>query len=443
MQLTTALSLANGYAPNTEELGKLSDILCPDFINQCLETSGVATIRKRRIPLDMAVWTVIAMSMYRQDPVWSIVSKAQLMLPGKKPLVAPSAVVQARQRLGADSVKEVFHQSQKMWHKKAEHPTWSGLTLLGVDGVVWRTPDTEDNRETFKCPSNQNGDGTFPQVRMVCQMELTSHLLVASAFDSYKTNEMVLAEKLIETTPDNSLTLFDRGFYSLGLLNRWHQTGRQRHWLMPMRKGTQFTVVRKLGRNDKIIELKSTAQAKKKFSDLTDSIQVRLLTKTIKGKEVNILTSMTDCMRFPSAEIVDLYAHRWEIEVGYREMKSSLLKNEFTLRSKKPEMVKQELWGLLLGYNIIRYQMVNMAKTIPGITANQLSFTTSASAIIHLIYGFWLESAGMIPKRINHLLDETEHHVLPIKREDRIYPRSVKAKARKYPIKKRNQSALN
>lgn len=442
MQLTTALTLANGYAPNTEQLGSLSDILCPDFINQCLENSGVATIRKRRIPLDMAVWTVIAMSLYRQEPVWSIVSKAQLMLPGKKALVAPSAVVQARQRLGSEAVKEVFHQSQKLWHQQAEHPTWSGLTLLGVDGVVWRTPDTDENREIFKAPSNQNGDGAFPQVRMVCQMELTSHLLVASAFDSYKTNEMVLAEKLIETTPDHSLTLFDRGFYSLGLLNRWNQTGTERHWLMPKRKDTQLTVVRKLGKNDKLVSLTASPQAKKKFADLPDNVEVRLLTRTIKGKEVQILTSMTNPMRYPAEEIVDLYSHRWEIEVGYREMKSTLLKNEFTLRSKKPEMVEQELWGLLLGYNIIRYQMINMAKTIPGLHPNQLSFTTSANAIIHLIHGFWLEAAGTIPKRINQLLDETSYHVLPAKREDRIYPRCVKPKAKKYPNKKK-ASQLN
>ena len=118
------------------------------------------------------------------------------MLPGKKTLVAPSAVVQARQRLGVDAVKEVYHQSQKMWHKQAEHPQWCGLTILGVDGVVWRTPDTDENRETFKSPSNHHGDCAYPQVRMVYQMELTSHLLVASAFDSYKTNEMKLAEQL-------------------------------------------------------------------------------------------------------------------------------------------------------------------------------------------------------------------------------------------------------
>lgn len=442
MQLTTALAMANGYAPNTDKLGQLSDILCPNFINQCLEATGVATVRKRRIPLDMAVWTVIAMSLYRQEPVWSIVSKAQLMLPGKKPLVAPSAVVQARQRLGADAVKEVFHRSQQMWHQQIEHPTWSGLKLLGVDGVVWRTPDTPENRERYKAPSNQNGDASFPQVRMVCQMELSSHMMIASAFDSYKTNEMVLAERLIETTPDNSLTMFDRGFYSLGLLNRWHQTGKERHWLMPMRKDTQYTVIRKLGRNDKVIALNASPQAKRKFPDLPETVEVRLLTKKIKGREVNILTSMTDVMRFPAAEIVDLYSHRWEIEVGYREIKSSLLNNEFTLRSKLPEMIEQELWGVLLGYNIIRYQMVNMAKTIPGIYPNQLSFTTSATAIIHLIYGFWLEAAGTIPKRINHLLDETPHHVLPLKREDRIYPRCVKPKSKKYPNKKK-ASQLN
>lgn len=437
MQLTTALSLANGYAPNTEDLGKLSDILCPDFISQCLETAGVATVRKRRLPLEQAVWAVIAMSMYRQEPVWSIVSKAQLMLPGKKPLVAPSAVVQARQRLGVDAVKAVFSQSQRIWNQDADHPAWCGLTLLGVDGVVWRTPDTKENQHAFTYGKNQHGDVGYPQVRMVCQMELTSHLLVASAFDDAKVNEMVLAEQLIETTPNHSLTLFDRGFYSLGLLHRWTQTGKERHWLLPMRKGTQYAVIKKLGKHDKLIRLHTTPQSRKRFAELPDTVEVRLLTKTVKGKEVNILTSMTDPMRFPGAEIVDLYSHRWEIEMGYREMKQSLLNSEFTLRSKKPEMVCQELWGVLLSYNIIRYQMVRMAKTKPGICANQLSFTTCATSIIHLIYGFWLEAAGTIPKRIDSLLAETEHHLLPIRRPDRAYPRCVRSKPQKYPVKRK------
>jgi len=75
----------------------------------------------------------------------------------------------------------------------------------------------------------------------------------------------------------------------------------------------------------------------------------------VNGKESDILTSMTDPMRFPVAEIVDLYAHRWEIELGFREMKQSLLDSQFTLRSNQPELIKQELWGILLAYNLIRY----------------------------------------------------------------------------------------
>ena len=62
---------------------------------------------------------------------------------------------------------------------------------------------------------------------------------------------------------------------------------------------------------------------------------------------------MVDPMRFPVADIADLYAHRWEIELGYREMKQYMLKNELTLRSKKPEMVRQELWGALLACNLM------------------------------------------------------------------------------------------
>ena len=74
------------------------------------------------------------------------------------------------------------------------------------------------------------------QVRMVCQMELTSHLLTNSVFDSVDVNEMNLALGLIDNTPDHSLTLFDRGFYSLGLLHRWQTTGEMRHWSFATQK---------------------------------------------------------------------------------------------------------------------------------------------------------------------------------------------------------------
>jgi len=104
-------------------------------------------------------------------------------------------------------------------------------------------------------------------------------------------------------------------------------------------------------------------------------------------------------------------------------------------------MIAQELWGVMLSYNLLRYQMVKMAQKKPGIYAKHLSFTTCAISIINLIHTMFIENAGRIPKSIEQLQAQVEHHILPIKRE-RAYPRRVKPKPSKYPNKK-SQSAVN
>lgn len=97
---------------------------------------------------------------------------------------------------------------------------------------------------------------------------------------------MVLAEDLTPHTPDHSMTLFDKGFYSLGLLHKWQSTGEQRHWLLSLKKQTQYEVIRSLGKPDQLIRLTTTPQSRKKFDDLPQTIEARLLSKTIKSKEV-------------------------------------------------------------------------------------------------------------------------------------------------------------
>lgn len=418
-----------------EHFNALSEVLSPDLIDKCLKESGIVTLRKRRLPLEMMVWSIVGMSMFRHLPMSDIVNQLDIMLPGKRPFVAPSAVVQARQRLGADVVKRIFEQTQQLWHDTTPSPDFCGLKLLGVDGVVWRTPDTKENEEAFGKLHNDKRESAYPQIRMVCQMELTSHLLTASSFDKVATNEMLLAADLIPSTPDNSLTLFDKGFYSLGLLNQWKNTGVERHWLIPLKKGTQFEVVRKLSARDQIIRLKTTPQARKKWNDLPATIEARLVKRLIKGKSYSILTSMIDPLRYPVANIADLYAHRWEIELGFREMKQYMLRNLLTLRSKKPEMIKQELWGVLLSYNLIRFQMAKMAHSLKGVMPYQLSFNRASAYIIHELTMLPFVSPGKIPKVVNSLLDMAEAFVLPERRE-RSYPRMVKVRPKRYAEKR-------
>lgn len=439
MQLSNALSQVsqNSFSEFTE----LNELLDPSIVDAALAQSGVATIRKRKLPMEQMVWAVVGMALFRKMSMRQLVNQLDIILPNGEPYVAPSAVTQARKKLGHQAIKSIFERTQSLWHEKSEHPTWCGLTLLGVDGVVWRTPDSKENSEHFSRTGNKHGKASYPQVRMVCQMELTSHLLTQSAFDSVALSEMKLAESLIKATPDHSLTLFDRGFYSLGLLHRWQSTGTSRHWLMPMKKNVQYDVVRSIGRKDKIVRLKACPQARKKFTDLPASIEVRLVSKKINGKICEILTSMTDTMKFPVADIADLYAHRWEIELGFREMKQSLLDSQFTLRSNQPELIQQELWGILLAYNLIRYQMVLMAKSLTSIHPNQLSFHGASMHIIYQLTMLPFSAPGNIPKFVMDITKHALQFVLPSRRE-RSYPRELKCSKNGYPLKKRNADHL-
>ncbi|PUZ94668.1 IS4 family transposase, partial [Acinetobacter nosocomialis] len=80
-----------------------------------------------------------------------------------------------------------------LWHNATPHPHWCGLTLLAIYGVFWRTPDTPENDAAFPRQTHAGNPALYPQVKMVCQMELTSHLLTAAAFGTMKNSENELA----------------------------------------------------------------------------------------------------------------------------------------------------------------------------------------------------------------------------------------------------------
>ncbi|WP_409420519.1 IS4 family transposase [Pseudaeromonas sp. ZJS20] len=437
MRIDQALDFIHACPPGKFE--SLSDLLSPELVQACLAETGSVSLRRRRIPMERVLWAIIGMSLFRHVPMAQLANQLDILLPGDRPFVVPSAFIQARQKLADRAVQQVFQQTATLWHQQCQHPTWAGLQLLAVDGVVWRTPDTQDNASAFAKSKTGQGETQYPQVRMLCQMELTSHLLTQTVMDSCAVNEMVLAEQLIEKTPDNSLTLFDKGFYSLGLLHAWQSQGIARHWLIPLKKGTQYEVIRKLGRQDALVCLTSSPQAKKKWSELPEQLEARLLTRTMNGKERQVLTSLTDPMRFPASELMELYQNRWEIELGYREMKQSLQQHRLTLRSKKPDGVKQELWGLVLAYNLLRYQMVRMAASLKGYTASQLSFHMASVYLLHELSCLPFVSPGNIPARVADMDKQAEQFKLPARRE-RSYPRCVKAKPHKYATRKPNKN---
>lgn len=433
MLLSQALDTVHKFTP--KEFSALSDLLSPELIDECLIDTGIVTLRKRRLPMDMMVWAVTGMALFRSLSMNQLVSHLDILLPGKRPFVVPSAVVQARQRLGADVIQKVFEKTRQLWFEKTPLSHWNGLNLMAMDGTLWRTPDTPENDEAFGRTANGHTRSEWPQLRMVCQMEVTSHLLTGAAFGSVsETSEVDLAAELAEQTPDHSLTLMDKGFYALGLLHHWQSSGTEKHWLIPLKKDARYEVVQKQGQGDEIVELNVSPQARRKWGDVPKILTARLVSKEINGKIVRVLTSMSDPLRYPKADIVDLYGHRWEIEHGFREMKQHLLNNELTLRSRKPDLVKQELWGVVLAYNLLRFMMVQMAYSLKGVEPYQIGFKQASLYLTAQLSILPAVAPGKVPKIMSEILDMAESFVLPVRRV-RHSPRAVKKKPQRYALR--------
>jgi hypothetical protein len=120
-------------------------------------------------------------------------------------------------------------------------------------------------------------------------------------------------------------------------------------------------------------------------------------------------------------------------------MRHSLQQHRLTLRSKKAAGIRQELWGVLLAYNLLRSQMVKMAASLKGYTASQLSFHMASVHLIHELSCMPYLSPESISKRVAELDKQAGQFVLPERRE-RSYPRSVKARPQKYAVKKANKN---
>jgi hypothetical protein len=150
-----------------------------------------------------------------------------------------------------------------------------------------------------------------------------------------------------------------------------------------------------------------------------------------------LLTSLTDAERFPADELITLYHERWEIELSFDEVKTELLEREETIRSKSRSAVEQEMWGILLAYNLIRLEMERIADEA-DVEPTRISFVTALRMIRTEWEWSWSShSPGAIPKHLQRLREDIARFVLPLRRPERSYPRAVKIKMSNYDRNRR------
>jgi len=428
-----------GIGERAESFEHFARAIDPHWVAEALAATGSATVRRRRLPAEQVLWVVIAMGLFRDRSIQAVVHHLDLALPARgsatgRGVVTSSAVVQARDRLGDAPLSALFEQTATRWAgDSADAHRWRGLSVYGVDGSALRVADTPENEQAFGRPGSSRGTAAYPQLRLVALMVLRSHLLAGVSLGPWSNSELTLAEPLWARLPDRSLTILDRGFLSYGLLHHLATSGAERHWLIRAKSNLSWKAVRRLGPKDQIVQVSLSPQSRRADPALPETLEVRAVRYQRKGfRPQTLLTSLRDPQAYPASEIAELYHERWELELGFDEIKTHTLEREETLRSRAPERVRQELWGLAIAYNLVRLHMQHAAQ-LAAVAPTRISFRLA----LLLLRGFWqltawIAAPGRLPRRLDDLHQEIALLVLPPRRPRR-YPRAVKIKMTSYP----------
>ena len=278
-------------------------------------------------------------------------------------------------------MERLFAETGSWWaHSHAGADEWRGLAVYAIDGSKLNVADTDVNRATFGGQSSAKGasDSAWPMIRIVALQAVRSHLIVAARLGPYKgSSELSLTDDLLSDIPEDSLTLMDRNFLNDRILLPLTTQAGNRHFLMRAKKNTVMRLVERLGPNDAIVELNHGTKARKADPTLPKTWRARAIRYHLPGgKPEVLLTSLLDPVAYPADELIEMYHERWEIELGFDEAKTKMLQRRETLRSKSPIAVRQEVWGLLLAYNLVRLEMAAVAKEA-GVPPTRISFIAS------------------------------------------------------------------
>jgi len=432
--------VAVGAGERPASFEQFSAAIDPQWIADALSATGTASVRRRKLPAEHVVWLVIGMGLFRDRSIAQVVHHLDLVLPtshGDRRGVTNAAILQAREQLGAAPLAALFTQTATAWAPAAAAADrWRGLAVYGLDGTTLRVADTPENVAHFGRPPSRHREGAgYPQLRLVTLLALRARLLIAVAFGPYRTSEVGLAREVWAALPEHAVVILDRGFCSYALFHALGAPTRDRHWVVRARSGStalKHAVLQRFGSGDALVELRPSRATCAAHPDLPPTLRVRAVRVQRPGfRPYWVFTSLRNPATHPATDLAALYHERWELELAFDELKTHTLERAEALRSKAPSRVEQEVWGLLLAYNLVRLVMSRAAPRarVPPV---RLSYRYALLAVRAFWHAAWDTSPGTLPRRLEALLDELALFVLP-ERRPRRYPRAVKIKMSNYP----------
>lgn len=419
-----------------ERIERFGASLPQEWIEEALAATGTASIRRRKLPAEQVLWLVLGMALFQDLSIRDVVDHLGLVMPGDgADSLAPSAISNARGRLGPEPVAWLFNRVAAHWSNQGGGRGYAGLSLFAVDGTCMRVQDSDANFEHFGKPGSRGGagDAGYPQLRLACLMNLGSRMLVAARFGPYATSEQELAAPLWPHVPGKSITILDRGFVDYTQFASFIDIADERHVLVRMRQNMKPEPVKELLDGSLEVRLTPSKEALRATPDLPSEIVGRVIAyQHPDGKPSRLFTTLLDPELYPANELIALYHDRWEIELAYDELKTHMLDPKKCLRCKSPDRVAQEVWGLLLTYNLVRREMLLVAAA-NDLSPRRISFVSSLMWITNFWVMAWRTSPANIPKHLGEFHSKLKVLFLPEKRTERRYPRHVKIKMSNYP----------
>ncbi len=330
---------------------------------------GRADQRVRDLPAALMVYYVIALSLFAgvayQSVLRWLLGGLQWLGNHRFRVACRASLSDARKRLGALPMQKLHEQiALPMEEKTLPGSYFKDLLLVAFDGSTLVLQDTEQNAEEFGRSSNQNGPGAWPLARFVGLVECGTHLIFGASLGGYHVSEITLAKTLVSRLRPGMLCLAERLFPGYELWKQSVATGADLLWRV--KSSVKLRKTQTLADGSWLAQWLPEEERKKG----NGPVSVRVIDYRLKARgdgkgeaetTYRLITTILDPARASALELASLYPQRWEIEITIKEGKTILRKGHITLRSKMPELVRQEFWGMLLAHYLVRKMMAQAA----------------------------------------------------------------------------------
>ena len=374
-------------------IGVISKTFPVAKVNTILERTGKLSQRQRELPAQVVIYYVLALSLFMQVSYREVLrclleGIEWLKMPGTPiKITGKSGISQARTRLGSNPVKELHDEvvqpiagkdTQGAWYRK-----WH---LVSLDGSTMETADNRENEAAFGRPGASRGQSGYPQIRFVSLVENGTHVLFGTQLADYHTAEATLAHEVIPHLRAGMLCLADRYFFGFELWRQAQGTGADLLWRM--KKNLALPCYKRLPDGSYLSRIYASQHDRR--TD-TKGIDVRVIEYMLVGRGsrqvYRLITTILDPEAAPAAELAALYCERWEIETALDELKTHLRGARLQLRSKTPDLVRQEFYGLLMTHFAIRGLMHEAAQK-GDIDPDKLSFVHAVRVVRRKLRNF-------------------------------------------------------